>query len=222
MRWLPVRWARRDEQGATIVEVTLTMLILAILLTVAFDFLDRASIIAVKTDSQGRAEDDTQRVLRTVTQHLRGALPITGPCSAATDTATPSLPAGYNNCVRFDVPRSTSGLGTCARTEFVIALVGTGTEKKLVYNRREFTGTTTCTAGPLTLRRVLLERVVNPSTAPLFTYYGSDGNAINTATAAASVPRAAQVLVTLHTRYRSGSKPIVLSSAAALRNNITR
>lgn len=223
MRQLVARLRRSDERGVTLVEVTLTMLILSIILVVAFDFLDRTSSIAVKTDSHARAEDDTQRALRTVTQHLRGALPITGPCTSATDTATPPLPAGYDNCVRFTVFRATSGVGRCDRSEFVIALVGTGAEKQLVYNRQEFTGTTAaCTAGALSLRNRLLDRVVNESTLPLFTYYGSDGGVINTATAAASVPKAATVKVSLKVGYRTGSNPIFLESSAALRNNIKR
>jgi type II secretory pathway component PulJ len=213
---------RRDEAGVTIVEVTLTMLILAVILTIAFDFLDRTTLIANRTDAQAHAEDDTQRALRTVTQHVRGAFPITGPCTAATDSATPSLPAGYDNCVRFSVPRGVSGIGACARTELVVALVGTGSEKELVYNRQEFTGTTTCTAGTLSLRNVLLSRVVNTASEPLFTYYGSDGNAISTSTAAAAVPAAATVKVDLRVIFRTGSNPIALNSSAALRNNITR
>lgn len=206
----------RDEAGVTIVEVTLTMLILAIVLTVAFDFLDRATVIATRTDAQAQAEGDTQQALRTVTQHLRGAFPIVGTCN------TVGYPTTYENCVRFEVPRAVSAQGSCAnKTVFVIGLVADPTpkvvgEKLLVYDRQEHTGTTTCTTATNLSKRVLLRRVANATTQPLFTYYGSDGNA------AAAVPAAATVKVTLHVRYRTGSDAIVMSSSAALRNNITR
>ncbi|HEX2040135.1 MAG TPA: prepilin-type N-terminal cleavage/methylation domain-containing protein [Acidimicrobiales bacterium] len=206
----------RDESGITLVEVTLTMLILSIVLVMAFDFLDRTTNITVKTETHARTEDDTQRVLRTVTQHIRGALPITGTCTTAGYATT------YDNCIRFTVPRGVSGIGSCARSEFVIGLVGTGTEKKLMYDRRDFTGSTSCTAGPLSSQVLLLDRVVNTSLQPLFTYYASDGSQINTTSSAASVPNAATVNVNVRVRYRMGSNPIVMTSSAALRNNITR
>jgi prepilin-type N-terminal cleavage/methylation domain-containing protein len=211
---------RRDERGVTLIEVTLTMLILAILLTVAFDFLDRASLITVKTDAQSRAEDDTQRALRTVTQHLRGAAPITGACTGA------GFPTSYSNCVRFDVPRVATTAGHCAVTKFVIGLADDGDatnpadERDLRVDRQEVTGAS-C-SGPVTPpKTVVLARVVNDGTQPLFTYYGQDGNAIP-ATATASVPKAATVRVLLSVRYRAGSNPIVFTNSAALRNNISR
>jgi type II secretory pathway pseudopilin PulG len=211
---------RGDECGMTLVEVTLTMLILAVVLFVAFDFLDRASIITVKTDAQARAEDDTQRALRTVTQHVRGALPITGTCTGA------GFPTSYANCVRFDVPRVATTTGNCAVTKFVVGLVddpdlsAPADEKLLRVDRQEVTGTS-C-SGPVTPpATVVLERVVNDGTQPLFTYFGQDGNAIP-ATSTASVPKAATVRVTLSVRYRTGSNPITFTNAAALRNNISR
>ena len=209
---------RSDEKGMTLVEVSLTMLILAILLIMAFDFLDRTTKITVSTDTHARAEDNTQRVLRTVTQHIRGAFPIEGTCT------TSGYSTSYSNCVRFSVPRNESGFGGCTRTEFVIGLVDAPDpapvdEKLLAYDRVEHAGTS-CGAGALTGKRLLLDRVVNdPTTEPLFTYYTAAGNPT---TAAASIPSAATVVVNLRVRHRTGSNPIVLSSSAALRNNITR
>lgn len=222
---------RRDESGVTIVEVTLTMLILAIVLTVAFDFLDRTSKITVKTDTHARAEDETQRALRTVTQHLRGALPITGACTTA------DFPTGYGNCVQFTVPRTTTASGTCNETRFVIGLVddpsasAPADEKLLRIDRHEHSAMSSC---PLAAAAVptssltkvyLVQRVVNNATSePLFTYYNTEGQAISTTTAAgiAAVPKAATVKVSLHVRYRTGSPAISLDSSAALRNNIIR
>lgn len=207
---------QRDEAGITLVEVTLTMLILAIVFTIAFDFLDRTSTITARTDKHARIEDDTQRVLRTVTQHLRGAAPIDGTCTAS------GFSTSYQNCVRFTVKRATTGLDGCTSTKFSIGLVGTGTEKNLVLNRTESTGAgTTCTDGTVN-SKVVLTRVVNDGTQPLFTYYGSDGTVIDPTLNPTSVPKATTVKVSLRVRYSDSSGPIVLDSSAALRNNITR
>lgn len=214
-----------DERGVTLVEVSLTMLILSILLVMSFDFLDRTTKIAVSTDAHARVEDDVQRVLRTVTQHLRGASPIDGTCN------TSGYSTSYSNCVRFSVPRNQSGFGGCARTEFVIGLVpapagSPSGERVLAYDRAERT-TASCALGALTQQRVLLARVVNNPTThatpqPLFRYYGADGVEINPAATPASIPKAATVTVNLQVRYQAGLSPIAMTSAAALRNNITR
>lgn len=210
------------EAGFTLVEVLLTMLILSVILMIAFDFLDRASRLTARTDAHSRAEEDVQLVLREMTEHVRGAFPIEDPCTSATDTQTPSFSAGYDNCMRFTVKRTNSGLDTCARTEFVYGIVGTTSPRTLVQRRREYTGTTTsCTAEPLGVRTVLLENVMNTGLQPLFTYYAADGTKITTSNTAA-VKDAASVKVTLSVRYRTSADPIVLTSSAALRNNVDR
>ena len=221
MRRLLDRRRSRDERGFTIVEVTLTLLILSIVLMVAFEFLDRASIMTYRADAHASAEDATQKVLRTVTQNLRGAHPIGAACT--TDGLSPALPTSYGDCVRFTVRRTESGIDTCARTEFVYALVGTAPNRTLIQRRQEYTGTTTttCTPGPAGNRLVLLQKVANTTTQPLFSYYAGNGTAIATSSAAA-VQAASSVKVTLAVTFRTAAQPLVLTSSAALRNNVTR
>ncbi|MBW3668158.1 MAG: prepilin-type N-terminal cleavage/methylation domain-containing protein [Actinobacteria bacterium] len=216
--------AERDERGFTITEVTLTLLILSIVLMVAFDFLDRASILTMRADAHGRAEAEVQTAMRVVSQNVRSASPVGEPCTSTTDTppaGESALPAGYADCMQFTVRRTTTALDTCARTEFLYALVPVSgsTTRKLVENRREYTGTTaSCTQGPLRQRRVLLERVANTTPAqPLFAYYGSDGAAIPTSDTAA-IKKASSVRMTLAVRFQQSADPIVLTSSAALRN----
>jgi Tfp pilus assembly protein PilW len=210
----------RDEQGVTLAEAAVTLLILSIVFIIVFDFLDRTSNLTVRTDTQARAEDESQRAMRTVTQHLRGARPITGTCNTA------GFPTGYSDCIRFEVPRGVSTGATCAlRTGFVVGLVddpdvtAPADEKLLKMIRQEFTGATCAGGTPRT--ETLLARVVNDGTQPLFTYFASNGNNIP-ATSVTAVPNATTVRVTLSTRFRTGSAPIVFTNAAALRNNITR
>lgn len=220
-----LRRAERDEHGFTITEVTLTLLILSIVLMIAFDFLDRASMLTMRADTHGRAEAEAQTAMRTVSQNVRGAAPIGEPCTTTTDTppaGESALPAGYADCMQFTVRRTTTALDTCARTEFLYALVAVpgATTRKLVENRREFTGTTaSCTQGPLRQRRVLLEKVANTTTPaqPLFAYYAANGAAIPT-TDTAAIKRASSVRITLAVRFHKSADPIVLTSSAALRN----
>lgn len=236
-RFLRLRRRARGQHGFTISEVSLTLLILSVILVATFDFLDRASIMTFRADAHGRAEQETQQALRLLTEHSRGAQPMGNPCTAATDTPPAAtegltqgtLPAGYGNCMQFTVPRTTVGLDTCAKTDFVYALVpvrsagGTVVDTYLVENRRETTGTSgSCTTGLWRSRRVLLEKVANSSvTQPLFTYYAMDGSPIAVSDTAA-VKRASSLKVTLAYQYRKAAAPLVITSNVALRNNVTR
>lgn len=219
-----------DERGFTIVEVTLTLLILSIVMMMAFDFLDRASILTMRAQANAQSEQDAQLALRTVTEHLRGASPIGDPCTSTTDTPTTqapgNLPTNYTDCVQFTVHRTTTGMDACAKTDFVFAIVGTGDTRKLIENRRETTGTgttaATCTTGAWRNRRILLEKVGNSTGVhPLFVYYDGGGQTINPSDTAA-VKKAASVRITLAVRFNAKAKRSIFTSSAALRNNVSR
>lgn len=219
-----------DERGFTIVEVTLTLLILSIVMMLAFDFLDRASILTMRAQANAQTEQDAQLAMRTVTEHLRGASPIGDPCTTATDTPTTqapgTLPTSYTDCVQFTVRRTTTGMDTCAKTDFVFAIVGTGDKRKLIENRRETTGTgttaATCTTGPWRNRRILLDKVANSAGVhPLFVYFDGNGQAISP-TDTAAIKRAASVRITLAVRFNAKANRSVFTSSAALRNNVSR
>lgn len=213
------RLAARTEAGVTVAEVVVTLAIFSVVSVAMFDFLDRTSKITARTDRHARAESDAQLALRIVTQNIRSAAPIGSPCSATTDSASPPLPAGYADCIRVTVSRNQSNAASCARSEFVYAVVPApdGT-KTLVENRQDFTGTTTCMASPARLRRVLLEKVVNTAAQPLFTYYADDGSVINTVGTPARVPGAASVKLSLRVRHTANADPLFFSSVAAPRN----
>ena len=227
MRSWILRRRGNDESGMTIVEVTLTMLILSIVLVMALDFMDRASRLTLRAEAHGRTEDEVQRAMRTVTQQVRAAKPIAGPCSATTDVppaGQSALPAGYGNCIQVTVPRSDSALDACDATTYIFGIVTRTTDgvRLLVENRRPVTQSgSTCITGAPTGRRVLLEKIDNDGTQPLFIYYAADGLVIPS-TNTATVPKASSVKVTLAARFRAEADPVLLSSRAALRNNISR
>ncbi len=213
-------WLRaRTEEGVTVAEVVVTMAIFSVVSIVMFDFLDNTSRLAARTDRHAQAESDAQLALRIVTQNIRSAAPIGGPCTATTDSASPSLPPGYDNCIRLTVSRNNSNGASCARSEFVYAVVPvTDGTRRLVENRQDFTGTTTCTSSGARLRRVILEKVVNTAAQPLFTYYNRAGGAINTVAAPGAVPAAASVKLSLRVRHTAKADPLFFSSVAAPRN----
>lgn len=216
-----------DERGFTVVEVTMVMLILSIVLMLALDFMDRATILTLRADAHGRAEDEMQKAMRTVTQQVRAAKPIAGPCSSTTDVAPAgqsALPAGYANCIQVTVKRSDTALDTCEATTYIFGIVTRTSDgvRLLVENRRPVTQSgTTCVTGSPVGRRVLLEKIDNTATQPLFTYYASNGTLIPDANTA-TVPTASSVKVTLAAKYRNAAPALVLTSTAALRNNISR
>ncbi|MGI8686482.1 MAG: prepilin-type N-terminal cleavage/methylation domain-containing protein [Acidimicrobiales bacterium] len=209
----------RAESGFTVVELVVVLALFSIVSVATLNFLDGTSRLTARTDRNAVAEADSQLALRIVTQNIRSAVPIGGPCTTTTDTASPPLPAGYRNCIRVTVSRNNSNGSSCARSEFVYAIVpATGGTKSLVENRQDFVGTSTCTASAPRLRRVLLTNVVNTATQPLLTYYRADGTAIDTAVTPAQVPLSASVKVSLRVRHTASADPLFFSSVAAPRN----
>lgn len=218
---------RPDERGFTVVEITMVMLILSIVLVMALDFMDRASILTLRADAQGRAEDEVQRAMRTVTQQVRAAKPVAGACSATTDVppaGQSALPAGYADCIQVTVPRTETAADPCAATTYIFGIVTRTSDgvRLLVENRRPVMQSgSTCVTGSPVGRRILLEKVANTAAQPLFTYYAGNGTVIPAANTA-TVPTASSIKVTIAATYRKAAPAVVLSSSAALRNNISR
>lgn len=221
------RRIRRHETGATITEVALMTLILAVVMLLAFNFLDRASLLTARSDANGRTEMAMQDAMRAVTQNVRGAKPIVSMCSATTDTPPAdqsAFTAGYANCIVVRVPKTESAADQCAATNYAYGFVTRTSDgvRLLVENAQPVTQSgTTCVSGTWRGRRVLLERVANAATEPLFTYFSSTG-AVIPATDTVNVPKANAVRVTLVASYSANTPNQVLVSTAALRNNVTR
>lgn len=214
------RFRSRDQSGATVAELTVVVLVFSLISLMLFDFLDRTTVLTGRADAGARADADVQLALRIATDDIRGALPVS---ACASDGATPALPtgaAGYPNCVTASVSRNTAGLDPCPRSVFVYAVVDYSGIRKLVQNRTDYTGSgTSCTAGTPRLRRVLLDNIVNPASAPVFTYYARTGATIDPAVSPAAVVKASSIKLTLHVKYRKNAPPLVLSSMIAPRNS---
>lgn len=207
------RHLRRDEQGMTVLELSVVVAILAVVVSVMFGFLDQISSLSARTDAHARVEGEAQLALRTATQNIRSALPVV-PCTA--DGSSPALPSGYANCIKVKVPGTTSAIGACPYRQFVYALVDYSGVTKLVENRE----VVSCagTSSEVRRRRVLLENVVNTGAEPLFTYYNDNGSVI-AATDTAAVPRASSIKMFLRVKYAQKASTLSFSGVVAPRNN---
>lgn len=203
-----------DERGMTVPELAVVTIILSVVVAVMFGFLDQVTSLSARTDRQAEAESTAQLALRSATQNIRGALPIS-PCT--TDGASPALPTSYADCVRVRVSRSDSGVVACPYTDYAYAVVDYGGVKKLVENREEVSCAGTVSSPRL--RRVLLEKLVNAGAGePLFTYYRDNGTAIPV-TDLTAVRQASSLRLLLKVRYDTKASPLSFASVVALRNN---
>ncbi|HUR17403.1 MAG TPA: prepilin-type N-terminal cleavage/methylation domain-containing protein [Acidimicrobiales bacterium] len=202
-----------EEEGFTLVELVITLLLLSIVSFMLLNFLDSTTKLTNRANLHSLAEQDGQLALRTLTQDLRSANPIIGSCGGS-----------YADCIQFDVQRPSAANRTCEKTTFTYRVVaGTLTRTKTVTNW----ASTTC-AAPQTATYPLLGSMVNSSVTPavsLFTYFDRNGAVLNPATQASLIPQkpsaggAASVKVSFVVRYQTRSPELRLSGSVSLRNN---
>jgi hypothetical protein len=208
----------QDEAGVTVAELTVVVLVFSLVSLMLFSFLDHTTLLTARADSGARADAETQLALRIATDDIRGALPVSQCVSDG--VASPALPTTYADCITATVSRNTSGLDNCPRSVFVYAVVDYSGVRRLVQNRTDYTRSGgSCVSSAPRLRRVLLESVVNPSSAPVFTYYTRTGATIDPVANPAHVVKASSIKMSLHVNYRKNAPPLVLSSVIAPRNS---
>lgn len=232
----PDRCVDAGEDGFTLVELLITVVLIAVVGTISFAFVDQVTATSSTGTRQLASESDAQTVLRTMTQELRGANPIststaslpTGTCPTGTafPTATTAAP-GYQNCIRFALVHSRVNANKCVTTEFgtipaPYEVVTYGLVNGTLYRHEaKFTyvsATAPCTgsvpAGP---GRVLLRGLTNAAHAkPLFTYSDAAGAPIG---GTQPVAAAGSVRVTLMVPYDTVASDLELTSVASFRNN---
>ena len=205
----------RSEDGFTMVELLVTMMILAIVLAIGFSFLVQATALTARSERNVQAEKDAQFALRTITQELRGLDP--SETSACTHSGWPTDP---RDCLKFTVRRNSSASYPCPKTVFSVAIVGT--ELKLDREDYNAVGATCPTVSRSALNRTVLSGVVNSSSEDLFTFYGSDATTLDPTPASFSFGSVDSVLMQIKLRHTNGAAPIDLRTVVALRNNNDR
>lgn len=193
-----------DDSGFTLVEVSVTLLLIGIVFAVILGFLSQTARLTATEAKNAEAEQSAGLALRRITQDLRAATSI-----SACNTVS------FATCITFQLPGSTTSACPASQSGSQITYAlsnSTVSETRLDYSA-SCTATTRMSGSPVISG-------ITSGAAPLFTYYGKDGIAISDVTSSASpVPTAASVMVSLVLSYAPGSPPLSLSSLAAFRND---
>jgi prepilin-type N-terminal cleavage/methylation domain-containing protein len=211
--------ARRNEDGVTLIELAVVMMLMAIVATMLLLFLDSVMRVSNHATNNSDAEKAVSLALRPVTENIRGTAtianvyPVTSSCTAG------SYPTGYPNCLSVTVLRPIAGQLTCRKSVYTYGLKADGILRE---DRTDFALVGgTCTVTSTYTGKPMLKNIVNGS-QPLFTYFDRFGNKLDPAASGqTTVPflDAVTIRVTLNVRYETGSPLLSYTSDLALRNN---
>ena len=197
------RRARHGDGGFTLIELTVTLLVLGIVLAILFNFLANAMGITARANRDVRVEQDAQTALRIVTEDLRSArYRAISPCAAA----------GLASCVTVEIAKSTLAAQDCPKRVVTFAASGGVLRQTLTDYAAD------CATVTKQQARNLLTGLTGTS---IFTYYGADGITpidINSAPLA-TVQAATAVATTLSVQFQTNSPTLTFKSTASLRNN---
>lgn len=222
---------RRDEEGFTVVELLVTVVLVAVVGVISLNFVDQVTKVSGTGSRQLISQGQAQTVLREMTQEIRGANPISatsanipaGTCPAGTTfPAAGTASTGYLNCLRFALVTSTNSTKFCLTAEFgrVAApyrVITYGLVNGTLYKHQtsyDASCAGTVAPGP---GRVLLRGLTNAShSKPLFTYFDGTGTKIADTAPALG---AGSARITLMVPYEATAPHLELTSVAAFRNN---
>lgn len=220
----------KNEDGFTLIEVLVTGAVMVLVAFATLQFFDSTTNLSTRTNRNIEAEKDAEIALKSMTQDIRGANPIsatyptTSSCAAGLSFSTGS---GYPNCLRFVVTHSANANQFCIDAEVgrvaapytrhTYGLVG----QSVLHDRTEYNADCSVDTARSATGLVVITSVVNasqPGAPPLFRYYNRQGAQITTTTAT-NVVNAATVHVDLVIQYRETAPLLKLTSVASLRNN---
>jgi type II secretory pathway component PulJ len=215
-----IRRARRNEDGVTLIELAVVMMLMTIVAAMLLGFLVSVFRVSTRATNNSEAEKSISLALRPVTQNIRGTATIdTVYPSSSSCTSGGSYPTGYTNCLSVTVLRPAAGQLTCRKSVFTYGLKSDGILRE---DRTDYALVgANCTATSTYTGRPLLQNIVNGA-QPLFTYFDRFGNQLDPAAAGqTSLPftDAVTIRVALSVRYQTGSPLLTYTSDLALRNN---
>lgn len=207
---------RRGDDGFTVGEVVITVMILSIVLIIMFNFLTHATNVTARAEANSRAEQAAQLALREATTELRAMDPDTvTTCSGA------GVPTSLSDCIRFTINRNSTGLANCPRTDVSVMLYGTAPNRRLRVDRQEYRNVN-CSSPEAKHTRYIADDVSNTSSESPFTYYAADGSVLNPAAAGFTFTGVDSLRLRLFVDYRNEAGRLEFRTVVALRNNNTR
>lgn len=214
----------RPDDGFTLVELLVTLILISIVSVIGFNFLVSVDSTTTRASRDVAAETDAHFTLRQLSQDVRAAQSIsatypatsaTSTCPASASFASPSF-AGYKNCLNFLIYRPTTATSTtCPYTDVTYGLNG----GVLRMDRTEYRVVSgVCTLFKTTTAATKMIGLVNTTGQPLFTYYDASGNdmlALGTPTNPAG---ARSIKITMNDRYQKNATDLLLTTSVSLRN----
>lgn len=219
----------KNEQGVTVVELLVTVILVMAVAFISFGFFDNVTSLSARASRNVITESSAQIVLREMTQEIRAANPIStaypnsGSCPPSPATyPTASTPAtGYLNCLRFAVVHSRTSANFCidpvvGRVPRPYSIITYGLRGGILFKDRADYDTSCTTPASSGTKRQILTGLANSGSEPLFTYFDGSGTKIADN---ASVVAAGSVKITLIVPYQKNAPNLVLTSVASFRNN---
>lgn len=204
----------RDQRGFALMELVVVVLILGLVSVMLFDYLGNTTNTTTRATSSVVKENEGRLALRELTEDVRAAnriltaYPTNGACVSGG-----SYPAGYGNCLHFEIQRSVDSTQTCPKSVITYGIVGTALKKTRVDYAANCT-TVTSSVTALTM----VSGVENGAT-PLFRFYDAASALVTSTTSTAGYVAATSIKVNLTLSFKSGASKLFLNSAVALRNN---
>jgi prepilin-type N-terminal cleavage/methylation domain-containing protein len=218
---------RTDEQGLSLLELVVVVLLLGIVSSILFNFLDNTLVVTTRATSSVVKENEVRQAMRELTQDIRAANKIlVDPAldgSCGTVSTFPSAPSTYKTCIRFEVQRSVDATKACPKSVISYGITkpsATSTQQFLKKSRRDYAADCTTVTRNVTARTVLAD-LSNAAATPLFEYFNAANQPITTTDPAQKelYVKAQSIRINLWVKYKSGAPDIKVSSAVALRNN---
>ena len=167
------------EEGFTLVELMMVVLLMALLGVALHTSLDALVRVTRTTQDKSSVSDEVRTAMEAMARDLRAANPI--------DDIAPASVVDYQRKVTFSVFCSTPGTAGCGTNRLrrvTYQVVGNRLERVVGTTTTVLIGPNTQTAVPVDQR---LGAVVNPASEPVFAYFDNTGTALDVSSADSSV-----------------------------------
>jgi type II secretory pathway component PulJ len=208
-----------DERGSSLVELTVTLLIMSAVGVMIFGFLFNVISTTTRATSGTETEKAIELALRPLTADIRSASTVSRTYPGTTACPSGSYPTGYSTCLSLTIQRPEAGALSCPKSVVTYGLKSDGVLRQDRTDYGLVGGV--CSVTSSYTARPLLKNVTNGAT-PLFTFYDAFGNALDPAASGqtnAMFASSSTIRVSVKVQYRSGAPLLSYTSDLAMRNN---